>query len=372
MKVGIITFYNVVNYGSMLQAYATWQFLKARGHEVEFINQPFGRFENSVPHRFLWCFKIRKLHVIRNRFRDWVRFPMTYFSRNYPQSRYYNSVVELVNAQPNYDAVVVGADLVWRPDWCAPKYTQVAFLAFAPPGCKRIAYAASFCVREWGLISRDEVGALLKKFDAIGIREESGNTIIRALCGREDQQVVIDPALILDVKEYAKLASRPCPGRYIFKYLLEWSDGDNERMCVSICCDKLGITEVREDRVLPAGLKGLLCRILHVTSKIGVEDWLRRIMDAQMVVTNSFHGTCFSILFHKPFITLLIPGAMNGLNERVVSLLTKLGLEKRMMFANETEKIMQAINAKIDWQEVDRRLNIQRASTDSFYRKAGL
>ena len=162
MKIGVITFYNVVNYGSMLQAYATWQYLKARGHEVEFINQPFGRFGNSVPHRFLWCFRTRRLGVVRERFQDWIRFPMTEFAKDYPQSHRYNSIVELVNAQPNYDAVVVGADLVWRPDWCAPEYTQAAFLAFAPPGCKRIAYAASFCAKEWGLVSRDEVGALLK------------------------------------------------------------------------------------------------------------------------------------------------------------------------------------------------------------------
>lgn len=372
MKVGIITFYNVVNYGSMLQAYATWQYMKARGHEVEFIDQPFGRFPNSVPHRFLWCFKVLKWGIIRGRFRDWVRFPMTMFACHYPQSRRYNSVVELVNAQPNYDAVIVGADLVWRPDWCAPEYTQAAFLAFAPPGCKRIAYAASFCAKEWGLVSRDEVGALLKKFDAIGIREESGRSIVRDLSGREDEQVVIDPALILNAEEYKRLAAPALRGRYIFKYLLEWSDGDAERKCVSMCCEELGISEVREDRMMPNGIKGVLCRLLCVTAKISVSEWLRRVLDADFVVTNSFHGTCFSILFHRPFITLLIPGKMDGLNERVVSLLSKLGLESRMMFVHETEKIRQAIHAEINWGEVDQRIDRERMATDQFYRKAGL
>ena len=195
---------------------------------------------------------------------------------------------------------------------------------------------------------------------------------MHALCGRKDEQVVIDPVLILDAEKYKKLAASPSPGRYIFKYLLEWSDGDNEQRCVSMCCEKLGVTEVREDRMIPTGLLGLLCRIFGVTSKIGVPEWLRRILDAEMVVTNSFHGMCFSILFHKPFITLLVPGKMGGLNERVVSLLTKLGLEGRMMFATETEKVQQALDAEIDWTQVDRHLNVERGFTKEFYRKAGL
>lgn len=89
------------------------------------------------------------------------------------------------------------------------------------------------------------------------------------------------------------------------------------------------------------------------TAKVSVPEWLAKIAASDFVFTNSFHGTVFAILFHRPFVSILLRGPMSGMNERALSLLKKLGLESRAVYANDTAAIEAALASPIDWEKVD-------------------
>ncbi len=356
MKIGIVTFYDAPNYGAMLQAYALWKYLEARGHQVKFIKIPF-RNTRRIP---LWrCFVSRSFKGIKVKLNKHVRFFITDFALRYPKG--------LPNG--DYDAVIVGSDQMWNPKWVLPWLKEV-FLDFVPPSCQRIAYAPSFGVKEWGESKREEVGALLKKFSSISVREESGINIVRDLSGR-DTTCLLDPTLLQNAKFYQEIMDEVTQkDSYIFAYFLdEWADGADERKALKQCCDVLGVNIVKTDKCAVKGwFLGLLCHGLGIKGKISLRHWLSSIATAQFVITNSFHGTVFAILFHRPFVSLLLKGCAGDMNDRVVSLLTKLGLEKRMCYADEIGKVKLLSQDKIiNWQDVDSRLDCMRESSDCFF-----
>ena len=114
----------------------------------------------------------------------------------------------------------------------------------------------------------------------------------------------------------------------------------------------------------------MMARPLRATGKLAVAHWLDRIANSDFVFTNSFHGTAFAILFHKPFVSLLLRGPMIGMNERALSLLKKLGLGNRAVFADDQLAIKAAVESKIDWQQVDETLVLQRVMAIDFIRRA--
>ena len=133
------------------------------------------------------------------------------------------------------------------------------------------------------------------------------------------------------------------------------------------CASKtLGVKRVVTDRVAVSGFLGPVCRALGVESKIPVRDWLSRISASEFVFTNSFHGTVFAILFHRPFATVLLRGKMSGMNERVLSLLGKVGLENRAIFADDLKGMEPVLSEEIDWQRVDACLDAERNAAKDF------
>ena len=117
--------------------------------------------------------------------------------------------------------------------------------------------------------------------------------------------------------------------------------------------NRLNLIETDSDRTPVRGILAPLCKLLGVTSKVSVPEWLAKIAASDFVFTNSFHGTVFAILFHRPFVSILLRGPMSGMNERAISLLKKLGLESRAAYADDTAAIETALAAPIDWEKVD-------------------
>ena len=134
--------------------------------------------------------------------------------------------------------------------------------------------------------------------------------------------------------------------------------------------NRLNLIETYSDRTPVRGILAPLCKLLGVTSKVSVPEWLAKIAASDFVFTNSFHGTVFAILFHKPFVSLLLRGPMSGMNERALSLLKKLGLENRAVFADDPLAIKAAVESKIDWQLVDDALISQRVKAIDFIESA--
>lgn len=371
MRIGILTFFRNPNYGAMLQAYALWQYLEQRGHEVEFIDYAFDNTRRIA----LWkCFVSRCLPryfgIVRRKLKAYVRFDITHFSDTFPRTRRVTTFLGLTELGKKYGAIIVGSDQMWNPMWCSVDLLPVVMLDFVQRGAKRIAYAVSFGTKEWNVDQNaGEAGRLLREFDMISVRENSGTKLVRKLSGRGDAVWLIDPTLLHSAKFYEQLFSRECCKRrsYVFSYMLdEWMEDENVESVLRLVMDVMGIAEVHTDRVSVKGLLAPICRILSVQSKVSVSTWLSEIASSDFVVTNSFHGTVFAILFHKPFLTIPVSGKMSGMNERVVSLLTMVGLESRIVSLNNKCGCKNAINAVVKWDEVDTKLNSERMKASSF------
>lgn len=134
--------------------------------------------------------------------------------------------------------------------------------------------------------------------------------------------------------------------------------------------NRLNLIETDSGRTPVRGILAPLCKLLGVTSKVSVPEWLAKIAASDFVFTNSFHGTVFAILFHKPFVSLLLRGPMSGMNERALSLLKKLGLESHAVYADDQLAIKAAVESKIDWRLVDEALILQRVKAINFIESA--
>lgn len=374
MKIAILTYYQIANYGTLLQAYGLWKFLEARGHQVEFLDEPYGRsmfaYRKPTWRNFVSRHPIQAWRGILGRY---LYNKMTAFNADYPRTRRFESLEDLNANFCGYDAVLVGSDLVWHPKWCSPKFTDIAFLGFVRGACKKISVSPSFSSTEWDAPDREKAGRLLSGFDGIGVRESSGKVLAAELSGRPDVESFVDSALLLDGRAYRKLFSRQrTQGPFIFNYVLGWADGDEERTFLDVVRQGLSVTKVLGQYGDCGDVWDVLAHMARVSRRITVGDWLRRIQDASFVLTNSFHGTVFSILMHRPFATVLIKGQMSGLNERAISLLKLLGLESRMMHNDEPEKLRAAIAEGIDWPSVDARLQGERKRVAEFLGRFGL
>lgn len=358
MKIGIVTFFRVANYGAMLQANSFRRFLESMGHEVVFVSHP--RLVASRP-GFWRIWVSRHLLGIRNKFKNYVRHSITDFAASYPQTKFCRTMDEVREATADCDAFIVGSDQMWNPLWCSGVSLPLVMLDFAAEGKPRIAYAASFGTTVWREDQNAKLaGELLRKFAAISVREESGISLAHSLSGRDDVVCLLDPTLLHSADFYRKIiadAGVKIPQHdqpTVFRYMLdEWDDEESSQRAFEFVKNKLNLVETDSDRIPVRGLLAPLCKLLGVTSKVSVPEWLAKIAASDFVFTNSFHGTVFAILFHRPFVSILLRGPMSGMNERALSLLKKLGLESRAVYADDKEAIESALVTPIDWERVD-------------------
>lgn len=306
MKIGLLTYHHSTNNGAMLQAYATARALRELGHDVQFldIRQP-EKHHTGV---------IGLLANIINCKRD---FRIKKFKSNFypPLSRRYYSVDELRNNPPKVDCLMVGSDQVWNPH-ISKEMAMAYFLDFGSESLKRIAYASSFGQDQW---MGDEsftadVQKALNQFNALSAREMTGVNILKETYGK-NSTLVVDPTMLFS--KYEELTG----------FVPE---------CNEIVCYKLNRTSdffknigaVKRITGLPARLlnNAYPVRGLRYTYPPCVEEWIRRIGGAKYVITDSFHGTVFSILYKRDFVVIK---NNDGKNSRMLDLLKSLGLENR-------------------------------------------
>lgn len=373
MKIGIVTSYGAHNYGAMLQAWALMTVLSRKGHDVSFVDTVLGtRHVRPWWKTFAKFSKTRFKKDLRSR----VEHSISSFASRFPTTPPLHTRRKLRREAESFDAIVVGSDQMWNPAWALP-WLDVVFLDFAPPECRRIAYAPSFGTKAWGESKRLEAGRLLRKFSAVSVRETSGVDIVSELAPGVPVQVALDPTLLLDGSDYEALlegkgesvpateAEKPV----LFSYFLPATPHDQAQRWTRTAAEILGDPVVRSDAgPVPRGFPANLCRKLGIHGKIPVESWLERIRGASFVVTNSFHGTVFSILFRKPFATVLLDGprSRTGMNERAVSLLSQLGLESRMAAPRDFDALRAIVSREIDWSDVGKKLEKRRAESMAF------
>lgn len=343
MKIGISTQPLSTNYGGILQNYALQTVLRKMGHEVWTFD--IGKYTWTD-----WGIITVKTIVKKIMGRD-AQFPKTPTKRakkQKPLRTFASNNIHLTTRvkQINWelaqkykmDAFVVGSDQVWRPIYNA--CIEDMFLRFtANHQVRRVAYAASFGTDQWEFSPSQtkECVELAKQFDAISVREDSGVDLCSEHLGVKATHV-LDPTLLLTSKDYNELCKDiPKCEPFVFAYILDM--------------DERKVAEIKafaEAKGLPYFIKSAGQEIESTDS---IELWLSYFRDAAYIITDSFHGTAFSINYNKDFFVFL--NAHRG-NSRFCSLLNLLNLK---------ERVVTSINpdiSNIDWVSINNVLNRER------------
>lgn len=365
MKIGIVTFHRVPNYGALLQTYALSSYLECRGHEVYIITDGFG---GATRYSLQSILLSRNVTSVRNKLQHNSSMSIVdefdcHF-RTISSKALRGELAEFLNV------LVVGSDQVWNPDWCLP-YLRDVFLDFPNRQAKRLSYAASFGQRAWAGCEAETAGTLLAQFNAISVREESGIGIVAALAKREAQWLP-DPTLLFDADFYFSLPpvpQTPNDEPYLFSFIRNGKDGQTRALEERIMAEQdisRRLSDVVSAPCTPVE------RLLKVERKCTVGGWVERIRNSHYVVTNSFHAVVFSILHRRPFVAVPLNGAAEGMNVRIESLMNRLGLKGRFYKTADAAVLRAILETKIDWDDVHERIRSWRQETDQFFRAQGL
>ncbi len=378
MKLAILTQPLHDNYGGLLQAYALKEVLQEMGHEVIIINRqsnrkvPLWRRYASIAKSILIGRRIHPNLFIKSTFREELSRETRKFRDNY-----FPNLSKLITDDKGmqelnsmgFDAYIVGSDQCWRPRYSPGIRNYFLDFAINDNHVKRVAYAASFGVSHWEFTDEDTLASkeLLQKFDAISVREDSAIDLIKNNLGRTDAQHVLDPTMLLSPHQYKEIVEKekiaPSPGNLKVYVLDKTPEKDN---LVEMLENKL---QLKSFEVLPA--KRL--NEEKVTSS-NINDfvfpnpaaWLRGFQDAKFVITDSFHGTVFSILHNIPFIA--IGNVARGMS-RFQSLLKMFGLEDRLITDINSVNIDNFAEKEIDWVRVNEVLEKERDKAKDFLNK---
>lgn len=368
MRIGILTLPFNNNYGGYLQAYALMTVIKQLGHEPTMIMRRHDNPKVSKSFKIKYALKGIVKSILHGK-----RFPVVYdvetgfrhkgknmlkFVNQYimPQTPYLYSKDELCKyCKGKFDAYIVGSDQVWRAIY-VPDIKNY-FLDFTEGwNVKRIAYAASFGTDkpEYSEEQIQQCKKLVSLFDGVSFREESGHFIFSTFgWNAKVEGVVLDPTMLLTAKDYQKvLPSKFSEARgKIFYYVLDRNEQINTILNqVSHTLDKglYGISDIQRGNEPLAS----------------IEEWLTDIRDSEFVVTDSFHGMVFSIIFHKPF--MVVVNKDRGA-DRFVNLLSMLGLSDRILSVGTSAEII--LNKQINWERVDEKIGCFRTTSFSFLKR---
>lgn len=325
-KIGILTLQYGLNYGGVLQCYALKEFLRKQRYEAVIIDR--------IPDGFGVSYVLKRALVHPFTQKEYAGFRRNELK---PISRSVYSSKELTTLLKGYDACVVGSDQVWRK--AVFSVNGDYFLQHIDlPQLNKVSYAASMGVSEWEYTPEEtrEITSALSRFKAISVREKDGVDLLYNNCGLSSE-FVLDPTLLATPKIYEPLLkkSKKDGNGNIVTYILDWTG--NKKSIVEDFEDRMGKTSIDiNPRVKKR--QNLFQRIMH--KGFTVYDWVRLIATADYVITDSFHGTVFSIIFNKQFTTIGNPE--RGM-ARFTSILGLFGLTDRLV-TDVTEKQQKKID----------------------------
>lgn len=385
-KVGIVSCYFQHNYGSMLQAYATQKALDKLGIENETINiEGFnGEIKKAKIKYFIKAsltsdILLSKLGMAKNVLRK--KFSKNEYgelskirakkfddfaANNFRLSQKYSSKKELGDScKDNYSAVLVGSDQLWLPGNIAADYYT---LNFVPKTVNSIAYSTSFGQSSLPKDSEKKAKVFLRKIKHIGVREESGQKLVKKLAHR-DVPVVCDPTLLFDGDEWMDIQQEEAIVKepYIFCYFLGNNPPHREfakRLRAATGCKIVALTHLDEF---------VKCDEDYADEKkydVDPADFLNLVRNASYVCTDSFHSSVFSILYKKDFFTFrrYARQTKQSTNSRLDTLFKLAGITGKVK--NGDENINECIKEKVDYEEVYKNLEKIRKESYDYLEKA--
>ncbi|WP_347862243.1 polysaccharide pyruvyl transferase family protein [Salimicrobium sp. PL1-032A] len=321
-KIGVITLNGYFNYGNRLQNYALEQILNKNGCYVETIwidskklmrstiNQRIRVFvkKNLIDPFYRW----EEFLNDKKRLENFEMFSLKYLN----EKRYLSKKNTFQESDINtFDYFIVGSDQVWNPHYTSN--SELYLLSFVPPH-KRIAYAPSFGISTIPSDYKKVIQTYLLNYKNISVREEEGSRIIKDLTGK-NVPVVLDPTLLLSNKEWMSIAQPPTnkpKKNYIVTYFLGEVSDERQKYI-----DR--VTEKYNYKIIKLANKH---DEFYQTDPGGFVDLIK---DASLVLTDSFHGTVFSIIFERPFIVFERENKHGSMRSRIDTLLRITNLESR-------------------------------------------
>lgn len=366
MNIGIFTMYpHNDNYGGVLQSYAL----------PTFCNQHFSSQAYQIPTDHSQGKNLRQRPVLK-RYTDranWATWlSQTYYALAYQKDcqhrrQLFNTFAKEIptaNTPIQYDAYLVGSDQIWNPHWFYEPY----YLTDVPEQATKIAYGASLGVETLSPKELQKMLPLIERFQAISVREPSAKTLLQPHLDRE-LSVVCDPVLLLEPDHWQQRSTSPLSGKdYVFAYLLGHRQENRELA-----------TQVAKAKDLPlAQIPYVHFRYNRYDAHFGdwtlphvsPTDFLGLIRDTAYVVTDSYHGVLFSLIFQRPFVALLRNhhNESNNMNSRLVDLLTELNLQDRIV--TTPEGVRRCLQTSIDYPAVNVLLTAQKAHSIAFLTQA--
>lgn len=317
MNIGIVTLPLIDNYGCILQNFALQQILHQQGHTAI----TFDIRGRQLYRRILTLLKQIVLHPLRS---SSYNLPAKFYPRSPEINEFIKNNINVTDPLLSYSGklcienkinfVIAGSDQIWRPGYSL--FPKDMYLKFVPKGIPRLSYAASFGTDNITLpyTRCREYSNLLHSFVSVSVRENVGTEICKGLFNIEATQV-LDPTLLLPVTDYMKLCEdkKNKTAKYIGTYIL---DENNTKSSVITKISNLTHLEKKE---------------ISLHSQVSPSRWLTFFRYADFIVTDSFHGMVFSIIFNKQF--LVLDNKQRG-SSRFTSLLSLLGLQDRLVDAD--------------------------------------
>lgn len=355
MKIGILTFHWALNYGAVLQTYALQTVLERMGHQIEIIDyRPKWSKDNATPRfprRLGEVVNIADHYMRRHNFNKFLRKYLKLTDYSYLQG-------EAING---FDCIITGSDQVFNPDIIdhVGNLDTTYLLASVPQGTKRMSYAASFGNSSLSSKYGKQFQQLLAPFCAIGIRENSGKTIVDSLNLKATP--VPDPTILLgDFSSLSNQNSLPSDN-YILNSIFQETDTVHSIQNV-----------IRSESAMPVlPILGLHAKLKRKKGyyNLSPENWIKAIRNAHFVITDSFHSTVFCILYHRPFVSLALDAWGNDWSERIKALLEKVDLKDRLLQSPSPKIVRETYHKPIAWEKVEKQLDSWRVDGLTFLTK---
>lgn len=335
-KIAILTFYSEQNYGAVLQTYALCAFLKLKGYDPFLINRPIARVKRLNPYYHYMDLKFR---LFRN-----IYLPTS--------TKKFRSKDDFLKRPIEADIYIVGSDQVWNKEITKDEYFDF-FLWFAPPNSKLLSYAASFGSEKW-LFDYEEtilIKEQLNKFKYISVREESASILLKQVINI-DSSIVLDPTFLLD--NYNILSKRNITNNYLVCIKLAKGDNYYQDIVLNVS-KKLNLVPIEVcGFYIPHKSK------IKIKRFVSVKKWLSYIKSSSFIITDSYHGTVFSIIFKRNFV--VIPSNFKRLT-RIKHLLQQLGILDRLFENPDSLYESKIIFEDIDYNIVTEKLNFLKKET---------
>ncbi len=359
MKIALLTIHYANSYGGMLQAYAAKDVLSRFG-DVKILNYRTKHLEESMkvvafPSSLRECMRAAKniaRFFPRSRLIDRFKaFQNTYLA----QTDHLTSWSDLQSQSSEFDVFVSGSDQIWNPS-IIESFDPAYFLNFVS-GKKKVAFASSAGSYRFREAEAEKLKTYLADFSSIGVREEDLAIYLTELLQRDDIKTVLDPTLVLNASEWRMafgIGVEPSSEPYLLVYALKLNK--EGRILIDFISKRLGL------RIVAIDQEPFLRYSAHEhRSDIGPQQYLELFSGASFVVTDSFHGTAFSINFNIPFITIPPHSGVN----RVKTLLSAVGLEDRLVaYGAEFPTV------DVNFQQANDRLSALRAESLSFLKES--